>query len=442
MHRAALPLLTLALLLSVSGGIGLLRESPSSDESVAAVVPNTDPSRQQQISSTDLASSISALQQRLRDQPEDAQAWASLALAYVEQARRTGDGSYYPKAGMAVTRSLRVEPRDNALAHAARGALAAAQHRFSDALHESDRALVIDGYQPVALAIRVDALTELGRYGAQMRALRTADRRQPGVPVFARYSYALELRGRLGQAAALLRQALSSARDPGDRAFLLTQLAELDRKQGRLAAAGLHLDQALAADPAWVPAVAGRARLAVADGALRQAVRHWRTVIESAPLPEYVVELGELYAALGEPDLAREQYSVARATARLLESNGVRVDLDITLFLADHGSPAAALLAATAEWADRRSVHAADALGWALHANGRSGDALRLVRAATRLGTPDARLWIHRGLVELAVGQNRAGAMHLQRGLGADPGVSPWLANQARAALHQLAARR
>src|SRR5690349_11869178 len=59
----------------------------------------------------DLGASLVALQTRLREQPNDSGAWASLGLAYVEQAKATVDPSYYPKADGALRRSLKLDTK-------------------------------------------------------------------------------------------------------------------------------------------------------------------------------------------------------------------------------------------------------------------------------------------------------------------------------------------
>ena len=271
--------------------------------------------------------------------------------------------------------------------------------------------------------IRVDALTELGHYRAQLTALRQADRRQPGVPVFARYSYAEELRGRIPRAESLLRRALHSSTVRTDQAYLLTLLADLQRRSGHLDAAGALISQALTAVPDYVPALASRARLMVARHELPKAVRAWKDVTSRLALPEYLLELGELYEATGHPSRAHQQFHVLQATKMLLAANGVRVDLETALYEADHGSPAAALDAARDEWSRRHSVQVADALAWALHVNGRDEAAIRLSRFATRMNTPAAMLWVHRGRIEAALGRDAAATTDIRRGLALDPGA-------------------
>ncbi len=160
-------------------------------------------------------------------------------------------------------------------------------------------------------------------------------------------------------------------------------------------------------------------------------------MVQRLPLTEYVVELGELYEATGRPALADQQYAVATASAKLLAANGVTTDLETALFQADHGSPAAALAAARAEWSRRQSIHTADALAWAMHANGQDRTALGYARQANRLGTRDARLVFHLGAIEAA---NRlptaAGTLRDARAL--DAGVSPYREQQIDALLAGL----
>jgi len=385
----------------------------------------------------DLGASIAALQDHLRAQPRDARSWATLGLAYVEQARITGDPTYYPKAAGVLRRSLDEQPEDNAAALAARAALDSARHDFGAALRAARAALRINPYELGALSIQVDALTELGRYGEALDALGQADRRRPSLQIFARYSYAHELRGDQREAAALLDRSLEGASTAADRAYLLTLRADLDRKAGRLGLAERDLGEAVRSDRDTLAATASQARLAVALGDLDRAERVWRGLVDRAPLPSYVLELAELLEATGRRRQAQAQYAVLEATARLARGSGVNIELETARYEADHGSAAAALRAARAAWSAAPSIWSADALGWALHRTGRDEAAIRHARAATRLGTEDALLWIHRGSIEAALGLPSATG-HLHRGLAGDPGLSPWQAEQARRVLATL----
>ncbi len=424
----AVTTIAVGLALTVSGALGVARDrAPETLDGVpVAATPRA---------SGDIESQVAALESQVEAQPRDGRTWATLAHVYVERARLNGDPTNYDRAREALDKAFALNGRHDDLALAGQAALAAAQHHFGEALRHADEALRVNPYQAVALAIRVDAMTELGRYDAQLRALAQADRRAPGSAVLTRRSYALELRGDLAGAGRMLRTALDLASSPKDRAYLLTQLAELDRKSGREATAERRLRTAMAADPTYVPAWASRARLAVARGDLRGAERWWRKVNESSPTFDSALELGEIYQVTGRPALADEAFRSADEIVAAEAARGVHGELEIATLQADHGSPRVALRAARLEWSRRHSVHVADALAWALHRAGRSEQALGFSRSATRLGTADSQFWLHRGLIEVSLGQARAGRRHLAFGLRLDGGVRPLLVRQAEAAL-------
>ncbi|MER6525015.1 hypothetical protein [Streptomyces sp. NPDC001508] len=423
------------LAVALTGGavaVGAARDgSPAPAAAVsAAVSPGL-------LSGGDLDASVAALQAHLRAQPRDFAGWAVLGLAYVEQARVQGDPSRYPQADRALRRSLRLAP-DNDQALAGRAALAAARHDFTAALRHADRALARNPYSERALCSRIDALVELGRYEEASRAADTADARRPGVPVFTRYAYVRELRGDVGTARRVLERALAAAVTPGDVAYVATQLGHLAWNQGDYKTALAHYGRALAADETYLPALEGRARAQAASGDRAAAVRGLEAVVARSPLPGPLVELGELYEARGAPGdaaRARDQYALVGAWTSLARAGGVDADLDTALAAADHGDRAAALRAARAEWARRRSVHTADALAWALHVNGRDREALPYARRATATGYHNASFLHHRGMIELAVGDRREGRASLTAALRLNPGFSPLGAARARAAL-------
>jgi tetratricopeptide (TPR) repeat protein len=284
---------------------------------------------------------------------------------------------------------------------------------------------------------------ELGRYEEAAAAARRADDVQPGLPSFARLSYLAELRGELTAASRLMGRALEAAgQRPSDIAFARLHLGDLARQSGDLDAAGKHYDAALAAVPSSVPGMVGRARVALARGDSAAALSLLEEAARRMPLPEHLLLLGETYESLGNQKEAAAQYAVVRATVALAGRQGVANDLETALFEADHGDPAVALAAARREWTRRHSVHAADALAWALHANGRDREALGYSRSATRLGTRDSGFLLHRGMIQRSLGLRDAARRDLTAALRVDAGFSPLQLSRARQALATLGARR
>lgn len=419
------------------GGAG--RAQRQTPPALAAGVPV------ERLAAGDLARGVTALQRHLRAQPRDASGWATLGAAYVEQARTTGDPARYPQAEQAFGRSLELRPATgNDAALAGQAALAAARHDFATALSLSDRALRVNPYSERALSTRVDALVELGRYDEALRAAELADRRRPGIPVFTRYAYVLELRGDVRGARRVLLRALDSAFTPADVAYVATSLGQLAWSRGEFDEALKHFTTALRAEPGHVPALEGRGRAHAARGDTQRAVSDLEEVVRRHPLPGQLAALGELYETLGRRQQAEEQYALVRAWTRLARANGVATDLESALVEADHGDAAGALTAARAEWARRRSVHTADALAWALHANGRDEEALAYAEKAAALspGYRNASFLFHRGMIERALGDDAAARRDLRAALDLNPGFSATGAREAKAALSAPAGRR
>ncbi|MEU1272395.1 tetratricopeptide repeat protein [Streptomyces sp. NPDC005799] len=394
------------------------------------------------LSSGSIDASIAALQTQLRAQPRDYGSWASLGLAYVEQARTKGDPSRYPQAEKALKRSLQVRP-GNEQAITGQAALAAARHDFKDALAYADRILKENPYSQNALSSRIDALVELGRYADASKAADTADARRPGVPVFTRYAYVHELRGDVKTARRVLEQALATSTTPGDISYVAAQLGLLAWNQGDYRTALTDYARALAADENYLPALEGRARTQWASGDKAAAIKGMEQVVARYPLPQPLVELGEMYqdrAAKGDETKARDQYALVDAWIALARANGVNADLDTALAAADHGDRAAALRAARAEWARRHTVHTADALAWALHVNGKDAEALPYARQATATGYRNASFIYHRGMIERATGHTQEARASLEAALKLNPGFSPLGSREARKALKDLEA--
>lgn len=383
-------------------------------------------------------SEIALLQADLERVPGNARGWAALGAAYLQESRVTADPSFYAKAEGAFDEALALEPSsDVALAGAA--ALAAARHDFAGALVLTDRALHENPYNAPALAVRADALTELGRYDEALDVLREMADVRPGVDVSTRASYAFELRGDVDRARAALDEAVEIATLPADVAFAHHYLGEIAFASGDLDGARRSYDAAAAADPSYLPAVAGRAKVLAATGDATAALAELRGVVERLPLPEFLIAYGELLEASGQVEQAQEQYAVVRATQALFAANGQDVDTELALFEADHGTPAAAVAAASKAYELRpRSVVTQDAYAWALHKAGRSAEALPVARDALRLGWRNPAMLARVGTIEAAAGDPAAARRLLSEALALNPVFSPLHAPRAAALLESL----
>ncbi|HEX5901803.1 MAG TPA: tetratricopeptide repeat protein [Actinomycetota bacterium] len=385
-----------------------------------------------------LEAQIAALQERLREVPGDWRGFAALGIAYVAQARTTGDPSLYPKAEGVLATSIRLHAEDNEDGLLGLGALALARHDFDGALRFGRRASEADQFGADAYGVIGDALLELGRYGEAFDAFQTMVDTRPDLASYARASYARELQGDVRGAVRAMTLAFDAAATPGDAAWAAYQLGELAFGSGDVSGAASWYRRGLELDPAFVPNLAGTAKVAWSRGDDRLAIERYREVTARYPSPEFVVALADLYRVTGRDDLADEQEAVVRALHELADGNGVNADLELAVFDADHGEERGALVAARAEWSRRRSVHVADALAWALYANGRYGPAATFADRALRLGTENATFLFHAGMIRLALGDQEEARALLRRAVAVNPNFSILHADTAERVLARL----
>ena len=430
-----LAVLGLAVTLLLGAAAAVTRSGPdgrlNSGRTVAVEVTGT-------AARADLTATTTALQERLRRLPQDWQAMASLGAVYVQQAATTADPSYYGKAEAVLADSLALRPTGNDPALTGQAALAAARHDFAAARDLARQATELNPYSASAYGVLTDALVELGDYDAAFAALQRMLDLRPGVPSYTRASYSFELRGDLDAAREALEQALRIAVDPADAAFAHRYLGELAFNAGDLDEAGRQFAEGLRRSPTYTPLLVGQARVLAARGQHEAAISDYTEATRRLPEPASLTELGELYASLGRTEEAQRQFDLVRATQQLQQAAGVDLDLDSTLFLADHGDPVRALDVATAAWRTQKSVQSADAYAWALHLNGRSQEALEIAEQAHRLGTRNALFHYHSGIIRQAVGDAPGARRSLSTALDINPHFSRLHAPAAQAALALL----
>lgn len=388
---------------------------------------------------------IEALQQRLTRDGNDAGAAVELAAAYLQQTRETGDPSFYGRAEALLAGVLERDPA-NAGAMAWMGALDLARHDFTGALDWGRRARALQPDLLAAFPVLIDASVELGRYDDAVRLSDAFVGLRPDLASYTRVSYLRELHGDRVGAIQALELALDTVPEGSEpHAWTRVQLANLYRTQGDLATARREYERTLAGYPEYAPALAGLARVTAAEGDLAAAI----ALAERAaviPLAEYVILLGDLQSAAGNATEAARQYALVDVLMQLQQANGVTVDLELALFAADHPqalgkTPDDVAALARVALAERPSIHGHDTLAWALYRAGDAEAAWREMEQALRLGTDDALLHFHAGMIARARGDDAVAARHLERALALDPHFSILHAPEAHAALAALTGR-
>lgn len=432
---------TFVLVLVLSGCGGWWRSPAQPAHQAAAVDAQPDGSS---LAEADTSTSIiRTLEERVKQDPEDFIAFNKLAGYYLQRLRETGDVKYLELATRAAHASLRILPLESNVG--ALSALAQAEFAAHNFLAARDHALQLVKMEPrksYPYQILGDALLELGDYTQATEAFRKMrESGGGGVGGETRLARFDILRGQTDNVRRRLEGALASALEEVPRpretvAWCHWQLGELSLSAGDYEDGERRYREALAALPDYYRAVAGLARALAARGDLLSATAEAERAVRILPDLSSVALLGDLYNAAGRKREAAAQYALVEQIARLSALNGALYNRQLALFYADHDVQAEeAYRLASKEYEVRRDIYGADTLAWTALKAGKLGEAQTAIKEALRLGTQDARLFYHAGMIARAVGDEAAARGHLRRALELSPQFDLVQAPLARKAL-------
>jgi tetratricopeptide (TPR) repeat protein len=354
---------------------------------------------------------VAVAETRLANKPDGAKEMAALASALLARVRETYDPTLYARAAQLLDRATALAPMDADVAIAA-GNLALSRHDFASALRWGELAQASAPARPAVYGVLTDALVELGRYDEAVTAAQRMVDLRPDLPSYSRVSYLRELHGDIDGAIDAMRRAVQAGAPHAEgTAWSLVQLGNLYLAKDDLARAERAYGDALSSADGYVFAIAGQARVRAAQGDLAGALQLNETAAQRLPVPDFVIALADLHTRLGDTKRASQDAELVSAMERLLKANGVRTDIDLALFDADHDRNLAdALAAARVEYAIRPSITVAMTLAWTEYKNGDRPAAAAHAREALRLGWRDPAAL--RRAMEIA---NAAGDVALQR---------------------------
>ena len=421
----------------------LLRHGSAALIALAVVgLPSGGPATAQEIA-TDQA--ILVAQRLIQRRPQSAAGYARLGDAYIQKSRQTGDLSYLTLAEQALRRALDLAPGSAAAArHLAY--VFSSRHEFKEGAAQARRAIELDPGDGHARGVLGDALLELGEYEDAARAFDAMSSLDTSLYSLSRRSGLTSVHGDPEGAAAELRRAIETGRTTGEPreslAWAQWQLGAEHFAVGRLDLAEARYRDALRTFPSYYRALGGLAQVRAGQQRYDEAIELYRQALGVIPLPEYATALGDLHTRLGQPHEARKQYALVEYIGRLNAINRVVYNRELAYFYADHDlKPDEALALARAELEVRRDIYGYDVLAWALYKSGKTEEALAAMREALRLGTRDARLFFHAGMIHRDLGHRDQAREFLARALSTNPYFNVLQTAVAQHALAELADR-
>lgn len=379
---------------------------------------------------------------RIKSNPNDDVTYQRLGEMYERKAAMTGDLACYEKAEAALRKALELFPES----HRSQVSLAAVlctRHKFTEGLELARKALKRHPKDVDALATAGDALLETGRYAEAEKAYDDLFKVSKLPPVLSRLANLADLKGETDKALQLMKRAAEeilktggSARDAG---WFFARQAEIALNAGRIDEAEKLYASVPPGIDAYHDATAGLGRIRAMRGKDDEAIELYVKAVAIGPDPHMLAALGDLYLKAGQPDRAAPLFE------QLLKRTEGKAEYlrERAMFLANHDRDLPRALAlAEEDLLQRKDVYGYDALAWALYKNGRAEDASRAMAEALKLGTKDANLDYHAGMIHHRLQDREKAKMFLAKALSLNPAFDPRRADEARKTLEAIGRER
>jgi tetratricopeptide (TPR) repeat protein len=383
-------------------------------------------------------SELDAAMRFIEKTPDSAAGYNQLAVLYIKRARETGDFSLNSKAEDALSKALEVKP-DDVSALKLQASLNLTFHRFAEGLELGNRLRQNYPDDAFVYGVLTDANAELGNYFEAVAAAQKAVDLKPNSSSYARVAHLRSLHGDHNGSVEMYKLAARTA-DPQDKeaqSWCLTQLGQEFWRNGKYDEAAKVFDEALQVFPGYHLALAGKGRLLASRGEFASATQALTEAKERFANTDTIILLGDVYAAQGQAEKAKEQYDLVQNGAEKL--GDLHDAHRVALFWADNDTNLdEALEIARQDYAQVKDIYAADILAWCLYKKRRLGEAKSMIDEAMRIKTRDARIYYHAGMIARALNNRTAARRLLRDALSLNPGFDVIQAAKARRALESL----
>ncbi|TKK66105.1 tetratricopeptide repeat protein [Ilyomonas limi] len=388
-----------------------------------------------------------ALIEVIQNHPEDVKPKTKLAILYIQEARITGNYTYYDKAAMKyVNDALSIDSTDFD-AMLLKSLLYLSQHHFADGLELAQKIKAISPYNSYVYGLCVDGNVEMGNYKA---AVDDADKMlsiRPDIRSYSRASYLREIYGNYPGAIEAMKMAVDAGY-PGEEAteWARIQLGHLYENTGDLANAEMHYTIALQERPGYAYALAGLGRIAAAKKDYTKAVQYFQQADTSVMDYSFKEALAEVYRQQGNKSKADAiEKGVIAAMTKDAESGmkdaniGHYVDKELAYAYLNINDVDDAEKHALLEYNRRPdNIDVNECLAWVYYSKGEYQKAVTYIKAALKTNCKNPTLLCRAGLIYAKAGNKALAKTTLQTALQTNANITEHLKTEGKNILQAL----
>jgi len=384
---------------------------------------------------------------KIKENPSDIKSLNGLTAIYLQEARASGNYSYYDNAALNCVHAVLTKETTNFEALTYKAIIYLSQHHFAEGLRVAMEVQKMYPFNAFVYGILIDANVELGNYKT---ALENADRMisiRPDIRSYSRISYLREIHGDIRGAIDAMKLAVDAG-SPGTESteWARVQLGKLYEQIGEMKYAEMHYTIALDNRPGYSYALGGLARIAVARKDYERAIKLYLEADSISNDYSFREALVELYKLAGDQ---KQSSSIANAIIDQMEraakamaagdSNGHYADREMAYaYLAIHNHNKA-LEHALLEYNRRpNNIEANETVAWAYYNKGSYRESTSYIKTALQTNCKNPALLCRAGLIYAKAGDKRTAEIYLQQALKNNPNISPLLKEEAGQALKSL----
>lgn len=387
------------------------------------------------------------LTKALREDPTDSKSALALASLFIQEARVTGNYSYYDVAALKQVEQVLKKDPSNFEAVLFKALIQLSQHHFSDGLVTAQQAQKINPYNAFVHGILIDANVELGNYTEAVQQAEKMISIRPDLSSYSRISYLREIHGDLPGAVEAMKLAVEAGLPGADATeWARVQLGHLYENLGLVKSASLQYQTALDERPGYAPALAGLGHCATASGDYANAVKLYEKADSLVTDYSFKESLADLYRLTNKKakgdSMANTVVSAMRDAAIAAQNDptvGHYTDKELAYAYLKIGDAKNALEHALAEYNRRpANIDVNETVAWAQYKRGAFNDALPYISKALSTKCQNPALLCHAGLIYAAAGDKTKGKMLLQEALKNNAAIDADLKTEAQQTLQSL----
>jgi tetratricopeptide (TPR) repeat protein len=365
-----------------------------------------------------------ALLTAIQTNQTDTKSTLKLAALFIQEARETGNHSYYDKAAMHYANKVLAQDSLDFNALVFKSLIYLSQHHFADGLAIAHKAQQVNPNNAYVYGLLVDGNVEMGNYDS---AVVNADRMnaiRPDLTSYSRVSYLREIFGDYNNSIKAMKMAVETG-GAGDEhtEWTRTQLAQLYEKIGDFKTADTLYKLSLSMRPNYAYATAGLARIALATKDYKTAITYFEKADAIVNDNGIKAELVDVYRAAGETKKADE---TAKKVIDELAKDAQANDKDETL--GHYGDRELAYAYLKVNNTDKALEHALleynrrpnnidvnETVAWVYYCKGDYAKALPYIKVALKTNSKNPVLLSRAGLIYLKAGQKEMAKPMLQQ---------------------------